>query len=104
MKRQGEITFDTVVSEDDDHVEGCYRLVDEDWRVYYFSHSLNGKLCEGDPDVAHIIWPSGVAGIDGQFPIQFRLNKESIKKILSEQMGGNIELLEVRGPNSLQLK
>jgi hypothetical protein len=42
---KAEITFDLVMCEDMDFVEGCYRLVGGAWEVFIIAHSR----CAGPP-------------------------------------------------------
>ena len=101
----GEITFDLVVPlEGLDHIEGCYRLSHEDWKVFYFTHWTNGSLWSGDPVIRpDAMWQSGIRGVDAVYPASIRLNKESTMAFLSEILGG-VDWTEVVGPDSLALK
>lgn len=106
MQVKGEITFDTFHDEEDmDCVDGCYRVGEEDWKIFYFSHRTNGKLWQESPYIrSNVAWPSGVTGIDVVYPIDKPLNRETVKMVLTDVLGGNIDWTEVRGPDSLQLK
>jgi hypothetical protein len=101
----GEISFDTVVSESGQpHVEGCYRIGANDWKVFYFTQRHKGRWWSEDPIVrTDVVWPSGVSGVDAVFPVNVVLNKKFIKSILSDILGC-VDWVEVLGPDSLQLK
>ena len=103
----GEISFDAVtLGEDDDNIEGCYRIGESEWKVFFISHSLAGDApWTGEPIInSDAIWPSGVKGVNAIYPIRVKLNKFSVRTILSEALGENIQWTEVRGPDSLQMK
>ena len=101
----GEITFDTQVDElGQDHIEGCYRIGGEDWKVFYFTHWFNGDLWSGDPVIKKdAVWQSGITGVNAVLPKEQRLNKTTVLDTLSELLGVQ-GWSEVRGPDSLQLK
>jgi hypothetical protein len=104
-KTLGEITFDTVIREEDEmHIEGCYRLDGEDWKVFYFTHWHNGNIRVDAPRIRDpAVFQSGITGVDGVFPADQVLNKKSVMEILSEVVGFE-KWDEVSGPNSLILK
>jgi hypothetical protein len=86
------------------HIEGCYRIDGEDWKVPYFTHWRNGNLWMGAPLIRdEAIFQSGIAGVDGVFPVDTVLNKKTVMKILAEVVGTE-GWTEVSGPNSLILK
>ena len=107
MDSNGEITFDILDLDEDDNdsVEGCYRLESEDWKIFYFSHRMNGELWKAEPYIRpDATWPNGVKGIDVVYPVDRPLNKNTVRDLLSDILGKNIRWAEVHGPDSLQLK
>ena len=101
----GEITFDTEVSESGkNHIEGCYRLSGEDWRVYYITNRYKGSPWTGEPIItASAVWRSGVSGVNAIFPINETMNKAFVQQKLSYILGVD-SWNEVPGPDSLSLK
>jgi len=86
------------------HIEGCFRLDGEDWKVFYFTHWHNGNIWVDGPRIRDpAVFQSGITGVDGEFPVDQVLDKKSVMEILSEVVGIE-ELDEVSGPNSLILK
>ena len=102
---KGEVSFDLVIGdEEQNHIEGCFRLDEGDWRVFYFTNRLHGEWWQGAPDVRKdVTWPSGVTGVDVVYPKDKILNKLTVIRILSDILGIE-DWSEVRGPDSLQLK
>jgi hypothetical protein len=94
-----EISFDCYYPEDCDHIEGCYRLPGEQWRVFYFTRWWQGKP-EVRPDA---VWRSGVRGVQVNHPKDAVLNNSVVMQVLSSALGVT-HWTEVRGPDSLQLK
>jgi hypothetical protein len=98
---KGEISFDLIMDESTDNsvFEGCYRVLPEDWKVFYFT-----KWWQGTPGIIKdATFSSGIKGVNVNYGKDEVLNKQSIKKVLSEVLGVS-EWEEVRGPDSLQLK
>ena len=107
MSFNGEVTFDIVDLDehDNDSIEGCYRLGAESWKIFYFSHRVNGELWTSGPYIRpDVAWPSGVRGIDVVYPVDKPLNKNTAKQLLSDILEKDVEWAEVHGPDSLQLK
>jgi hypothetical protein len=104
-KVPGEITFDTVLPEEGaQHVEGCYRLDGEDWKVYYLTNWHNGSLWAGAPLIRNkAVFQSGISGVCGVVPDGTVLNKKTVMGILALAVDID-EWCEVSGPNSLILK
>jgi len=101
----GEISFDTIFSEEGvHHIEGCYRVNGESWKVFYFTHRFNGQWWQDLPVIRKdVVWPSGISGVDVVYPMDKILNKETVSRVLSDVLGVS-KWVEVRGPDSLQLK
>jgi hypothetical protein len=94
-----EISFDTMVPDTgSEHVEGCYRLGSSDWRVFYATQAY-----QGSPRIFPATWQSGASGIQIHHPKNEILNKASVKSALAEMLNVS-EWIEVRGPDSLQMK
>ena len=107
MKFKGEVTFDVLDNDEDDNdsLEGCYRLGSGDWKIFYFSHRKNGELWRAEPYVrSDVTWPSGIKGIDVVYPTDRPLNKRTVKKLLSDILEKDVEWVEIHGPDSLYLK
>lgn len=105
MNVTAEIAFDTQVSKEGQrHVEGCYRLAGEDWRVFYFTSWYNGQRWKGPQEViADQVWQSGICGVEVRCQDDLIINKGFVKKTLGNVLAVT-DWLEVRGPDSLQLK
>ena len=98
---KAEITFDLVMEEDNSFVEGCYRLGGGVWQVFIFWKS---KEVQDAADVKKgIVWKSGVTGLNVILPCDAKLNKTTVVQTLSVVLGVT-EWLEVRGPDSMQLR
>jgi hypothetical protein len=99
LRMNAEISFDCYYPEDCDHIEGCYRLPGEEWRVFYFTRWWQGKP-EVRPDA---VWRSGITGVQVNHPKDAVLNNSVVMQVLSSALGVT-HWTEVRGPDSLQLK
>jgi hypothetical protein len=97
---KGEISFDTNVDDNgQENIEGCYRICEEEWQVFYFT-----QWWDGYPRIVkNAVSESGIGGVDVWFPKTQILNKSAVIKVLSDILGVD-EWSEVRGPDSLQLK
>lgn len=107
MTIAGQVSFDLIQAEteDDSDFEGCFRLGDSDWQIFYVSRSINDSTCEDAPQIcSDAIWPNGVPGIQVLWPADRPLNRQIVKTILSDALGGNVVWQEVHGPDSLQMK
>jgi hypothetical protein len=80
---KGEITFDLVMEDDMDFVEGCYRLGDGIWHVFVFRKSDGAEK----PNVMKdLVWKSDVTGIHAIAPHEEKLNKSKVLQTLSETL------------------
>jgi hypothetical protein len=96
---KAEISFETIVSDTGSrHIEGCYRLEGSDWRVFYAT-----QVYHGGPRVFPATWQSGIIGVQIHHPMDQVLNKQSVKDALATALTVS-KWLEVRGPDSLQMK
>ena len=95
---RAEISYDLVMDDDMQFVEGTYRLPGADWQVFIFSsREMN------EPEVMHQFWESGVTGVFVRFPRCERLNRTAVERVLSNALGVS-EWAQVRGPDSMQLR
>ena len=94
----GEISYDLVMDEDMDFVEGSYRLPGGDWQVVIVS-----QRDVAEPEVIPEQWESGVSGVFVRFPRTERLNREAVERVLSAALGVT-EWVTVRGPDSIHLR
>lgn len=93
-----DISFDLVMEDDMSFIEGTYRLKDGDWQVFIIS-----KAPVEVAQTKSSCWSSGVTGVAIHLPCSVQLNKQTVKKILSEWLE-IAEWREVRGPDSMQLR
>jgi hypothetical protein len=97
---QGEISFDLVMTDDMAFVEGSYRLDGGAWEVFTFRHA---REMERPRILNDVVWPSGVAGINVVVANDIQLNKSFVLKTMTDSFG-IAEWIEVRGPDSMQLR
>jgi len=98
---KAEITFDLIMTEDMDFVEGCYRLPGRVWEVFIFNRLRCGPYGVGV--WKDLTWDSGVRGLNAVMPAGTKLNKATVFEVLSEALGVT-EWFEVRGPDSIVLR
>jgi hypothetical protein len=96
---RAEISYDLVMEDEMDFVEGTYRLPGGEWQVFIFT--TFGEATE--PHWVLSQWESGVTGLFVKYPRCSRLNKATAEAVLSEALGVT-EWVEVRGPDSMQLR
>jgi hypothetical protein len=94
-----EISFDLVMKDDMELVEGTYRLSGRDWQVFVFCREAVGR-----PEVSlEQQWASGATGLIVWDPEAPSLNRKTVLRILSEAL--NVaDWVEVKGPDSMQLR
>jgi hypothetical protein len=95
---RAEISYDLLMGDDMDFVEGTYRLPDAEWQVLIVSRSE-----VSEPEVVQQRWDSGVSGVLIRFPRSDRLDRAAVERVLSTSLGV-CEWVEVRGPDSMQLR
>lgn len=95
---RAEISYDLVMEDDVSFVEGTFRLPSGDWLVVIVSRRDVPQV-----EVIPQVWKSGVTGVFIKFPCCETLNKAAVERILSEALGVS-EWIEVRGPDSMQLR
>ena len=99
--QEGEVSFDLVMEEDMPLGEGCYRLSDGNWHVFMVRHSRAGTEQVGI--YRNLAWKTGVTGLNVVVSDEERINKGAVLNLLSDALGG-VEWLEVKGPDSIQLR
>jgi hypothetical protein len=97
---RAEISYDLVMDDDMEFVEGAYRLPGGGWQVVIVS-AFERDVPE--PEVVPQAWESGVTGVFVRFPRRLPLNAEAVERVLSAALGVR-EWLRVRGPDSMQLR
>ena len=96
---RAEISFDLVMEDAMAFVEGTYRLPGQDWQVFIFGPDSSVQ----SPKATRGHWESGVTGIFVAWPESMPLNRVSVLKTLSEELGVT-EWTEVQGPDSMALR
>ncbi len=93
-----EISFDTVIDDENDTVEGTYRLPGQLWAVFVF---MNEEV----PALEHSIgtWKSGVTGLGVKVPVDTRISKEFMIKVMSDVFG-SADWVVVSGPASFVMR
>ena len=95
---RGEISYDLVMEEEMDFVEGTYRLPGGEWQVFIFTRADDiAPCCETTR------WESGATGVVVKYPRAQRLNKAAVEAVLSKALGVS-EWNEARGPDSMRLR
>lgn len=95
-----EISYDLVLEEDMEFLEGTYRLPGQDWQVFIVSASHR------DVPYGQIVpqrWQSGMTGVLLHIPQPEKINAESVERLLSEAFHIS-DWIRVRGPDSMQLR
>ncbi len=95
---RAEISYDLVMDDDMEFVEGTYRLPGMDWQVVIVSSFARDVPV---PQVVPQQWNSGVTGLFIRMSQAERINAESVERILSATLGVS-EWERVRGPDSMQ--
>jgi hypothetical protein len=93
-----EISYDLVMEQEMDFVEGTYRLSGKEWQVFIFSPGTVTEM-----DIEHCKWESGVTGVFVRFPETSRMNRQIVERVLGQALGVQ-KWIEVRGPDSMQLR
>jgi len=93
-----EISYDLVMCDDMDFVEGTYRLPGGEWQVVIVSRYDVQK-----PEVVPQRWESGTSGVLIRFPRSDRLDRAAVEQVLSTSLGV-WKWVDVRGPDSVQMR
>lgn len=96
---RAEISYDLVMEDAMPFAEGTFRLPGGEWQVFIFSRLHATER----PVWRHDRWESGVHGIVVAFPNERALNKAAVTEVLTDATGAT-EWVEVRGPDSIQLR
>ncbi len=97
---RAEISYDLVMNDDMEFVEGAYRLPDGDWQVVVVS-AFDRDVPK--PQVDRQQWDSGVSGVFVRLPRAERINAATVERVLSAALGVS-EWVRVSGPDSMQLR
>jgi hypothetical protein len=94
----GEISYDLVMKEDMQFIEGAFRLCFGEWQVFIFRKSPIQNT-----EIAAFTWSSGVTGIVVSAPQTLQLSKQVVEQLMADRFGVSA-WEEVRGPDSMQLR
>jgi hypothetical protein len=95
---QAEISYDLVMEDEMDFVEGTFRLPDAAWQVFILA-----RYPVKDTEVRATTWSSGVSGVFVKFPEGVCLNKSVVQHLLGDKFSVD-RWFEVRGPDSMRLR
>ena len=97
---RGEISYDLVMEDDMEWVEGTFRLPGGDSQIVIVSsRDRDVPAAEGVP----YRWDSGVTGVVVRIPRAEQINATNVERILAEALGVT-EWVRVRGPDSMELR
>ena len=97
---RAEISYDLVMEDGMEFVEGTYRLAGGDWQVVIVS-AFDRNVPR--PQVVPQRWASGVSGVLIRMPRDERINAQSVERVLSGAFGVT-KWVRVRGPDSIGLR
>src|SRR5262245_15032920 len=97
---RAEISYDLVMDDDMEFVEGTYRLPGGDWQVVILSAFDRDVPA---PQVVPQQWESGVSGVFVRLPRREPINAATVERVLSDALGVT-KWVRVRGPDSIQLR
>ena len=97
-----EFSFDIVMSDDMNYIEGTYRLPGRFWEVMIFRKDDVPAL-RHRPNQPPFEWPSGVTGTVFLVPRAAKLDREYVRSALGAAFGVG-EWVEVAGPDSMVLR
>lgn len=95
---RAEISYDLVMEDDMDFVEGTFRLPRGKWQVVIVS-----KGAVASPEVKPTTWGGSMTGLIVTFPASLKLSRAAVEDVLGRSLGVN-QWEEVRGPDSMQLR
>lgn len=93
-----QISFDLVMEQDMNFVEGTFRLGDGPWQILIFR-----KEPRDHPVVSRQRWESGASGVVISVPEQLKLQRQMVVQLLSTEFGVR-NWQEVEGPDSMSLR
>ncbi len=99
-----EISFDLVLEEDNDWMEGSYRLPGEFWKVVIFQKDDVPEL-QFQPGhwKRSTQWERDITGIVIRFPRKAKMSREDLLHAMSKVFGYN-DWVQVEGPDSMMLR
>lgn len=101
---RAEISFDTVLEEDNDYVEGSYRLPGRFWQVVAFQKQDVPEICSKPERWERATeWEETATGMLVSLPRKCRANRESILAAMT-RVTGIADWVEVQGPDSMCLR
>jgi hypothetical protein len=99
-----EISFDTILEEDNGWAEGSYRLPGEFWKVVIFQKDdvpeIQWRLSDWQRPTR---WERDITGLVIRFPRTERMGRAELLRAMSMALGFS-EWSEVRGPDSMMLR
>ena len=104
LGKRPEISFDTVLEEDNGWVEGSYRLPGEFWKVVIFQKDDVPEFrCQPTNWQRPTRWEREITGMVIRFPRTARMGRADLLQAMSKAVGFS-EWVEVRGPDSMMLR
>jgi hypothetical protein len=97
-----EFSSDIIMDEDNQYVEGTYRLPGRFWEVLIV-RKVDVPALQHRPNQPPIEWESGITGIIIDVPREDKLNREYVRNALTIAFGYT-DWVEVRGPDSMVLR
>lgn len=97
---RAEISYDLVLDDDMEFIEGTYRLPGQDWQVFIVSAFQRDVP---DSQIEPQRWRSGVTGVLLRIPRAEKINEGTVERLLSEALHVS-EWTRVQGPDSMQLR
>ncbi len=97
---RAEISYDLVLDEDMEFLEGTYRLPDQDWQVFIAS-AFQREV--PDAQIVPQRWRSGVTGILLRIARPEKINAGTVERLLSEALHVS-DWTRVQGPDSMRLR
>jgi len=104
LSNRAEISFDTVLEEDNDYIEGSYRLPGGGWQVVAFKKD-NVPAIQAKPGRWERLteWEETATGMIVSLPRECTANREFVLKAMA-QITGIAAWVEVHGPDSMHLR
>ncbi|MEL6105299.1 MAG: hypothetical protein AAFU85_04650 [Planctomycetota bacterium] len=96
--KSGEISYDLVMDDDMEFIEGAYRLHGKCWQVF-----VTLRRDVDTPIVKEVTWDSGITGVNVFCPRSMQLNAVVLESLLGDHHGVS-EWNVVRGPDSMILR
>jgi hypothetical protein len=101
---RAEISFDTVLEENNDWAEGSYRLPGEFWKVVIFQKAdVQEVQCEPSRWQRPTKWEREITGVVIRFPRTARMSRDDLLRAMSDAFGWS-EWAQVDGPDSMILR